>query len=393
MFNSGNESTFQAILFHLQRLIPEAEITCICDRPEVVAATYNIEAIPIRGVVVKPLSHVGHPIARYLRKIVIGIPSEVYRWLTGVRILKNMDVFIVPGTGLLTDAYGLMGWGPYSLFKWSLIARMCRCKVLFVSVGAGPVHSALGKYFVKAALSLADFRSCRDKPSLEYLKRIGFSTNGDRVYPDLAFSFPEALMPTQNYNTGRRRVVGIGLMEDAGKYGTATPGEAVYDVYLNNLISFAQWLLSQGYDIRLLIGDIVDKPVAEEFRSLLRKRLGSYDQDRVFDESIVTVEQILSQIAATDIVVATRFHNVLLALLLEKPVIAISFHHKCASLMEEMGLSDYCQDINRIDAGRLVKQFQDLERNAEKLKPAIRQRVEQSRKALDEQYSLIFENI
>jgi polysaccharide pyruvyl transferase WcaK-like protein len=390
MFNSGNESTFQAILFHLQRLIPEAEITCICDHPEVVAATYNIEAIPIRSEVVKPLWLLGHPIARYLRKIVIGIPSELYRWLAGIRILKSMDVFIVPGTGLLTDAYGLMGWGPYSLFKWSLIARMCRCKVLFVSVGAGPVHSALGKYFVKAALSLADFRSYRDKTSLKYLKSIGFSTNSDGVYPDLAFSFPEALMPAQNYNRGRRRVVGIGLMEDAGKYGTATPGEAVYDLYLNNLLGFAQWLLSQDYDIRLLIGDIADKPVAEGFRSLLRRRLGSYDQDRVFDEPIVTVEQILSQLAATDIVVATRFHNVLLALLLEKPVIAISFHHKCASLMEDMGLSDYCQDINHIDTDRLVKQFKDLKRNAEKLKPAIRQKIEQSRKALDEQYGLIF---
>jgi hypothetical protein len=31
-----------------------------------------------------------------------------------------------------------------------------------------------------------------------------------------------------------------------------------------------------------------------------------------------------------------------------------------------------------------------LERNAEKLKPLIRQSVEQSRKALDEQYNLIF---
>jgi polysaccharide pyruvyl transferase WcaK-like protein len=57
--------------------------------------------------------------------------------------------------------------------------------------------------------------------------------------------------------------------------------------------------------------------------------------------------------------------------------------------MSEMGLSDYCHDINHMDAGRLIEQFQDVERNAEKLKPVIRQKVEESRKALDEQYSLI----
>jgi polysaccharide pyruvyl transferase WcaK-like protein len=61
--------------------------------------------------------------------------------------------------------------------------------------------------------------------------------------------------------------------------------------------------------------------------------------------------------------------------------------------MEEMGLSEYCQDINHMNAGRLIEQFQDLQTNADNLKPLIRQRVEQSRKALDEQYKLIFKDI
>jgi hypothetical protein len=46
-----------------------------------------------------------------------------------------------------------------------------------------------------------------------------------------------------------------------------------------------------------------------------------------------------------------------------------------------------------MNAGRLIEQFQGAERNAEKLKPAIRQKVEQSRKALDEQYGLIFKSV
>ena len=61
---------------------------------------------------------------------------------------------------------------------------------------------------------------------------------------------------------------------------------------------------------------------------------------------------------------ATRFHNVLLALLLNKPTIAISFHHKCTSLMSQMGLSEYCQDINRLDSGTLIAQFSHLQQNA-----------------------------
>ena len=104
---------------------------------------------------------------------------------------------------------------------------------------------------------------------------------------------------------------------------------------------FANWLLLQGYDIRLLIGDACDdQRVTQEFKLLLRTQVAAYDDDRIVDEPAHSTEQLLSQIAATDIVVATRFHNILLALLLNKPVVAISFHHKCASLMEQMGLSD-----------------------------------------------------
>jgi len=391
--NFGNESTLQAILYHLHRHIPDAETTCICTYPDVTTRTYNIDAVPMTGVFVKPLWLRGNPAARFLRKIIIGIPSELYRWLAAIRILKGMGMLIVPGTGLLTDVCGLSGWGPYTMFKWSLVAKLCRCKLLFVSVGAGPVYSALGKYFVKSALSLADFRSYRDNASLEYLKGIGFPTNSDRVYPDLVFSLPEAVITSDNSEKKRRSVVGLGLMEYYGKPSVDSPGNAIYLAYLENLVVFLRWLLAHEYDARLLIGDVGDRRVTEEFKSLLKERSLIYDEARIIDEPVSSVEHLISQLAATDIVVATRFHNVLLALLLNKPVISISFHHKCASLMSEMGLGEYCHDINHMNAGRLIEQFQDVERNAEKLKPVIRQKVEQSRKALDEQYSLIFKGV
>jgi polysaccharide pyruvyl transferase WcaK-like protein len=84
---------------------------------------------------------------------------------------------------------------------------------------------------------------------------------------------------------------------------------------------------------------------------------------------------------------------VLLALFLNKQVISISFNHKSASLMSDMGLTEYCHDINHMNAERLIEQFQDLERNAEKMKALIMRRVEESRKALDEQSNIIYNSI
>src|SRR5262249_44340941 len=106
----------------------------------------------------------------------------------------------------------------------------------------------------------------------------------------------------------------------------------------------------------------------------------------------VSVEHLLTQVAATDVVVATRFHNVLLALILNKPVISIAFHHKCISLMSDMGLSRYCQDIHHLDVEKLIGQFCDLVRKQAQLRSLIQQKTEEFRKALDEQYALIFSN-
>jgi polysaccharide pyruvyl transferase WcaK-like protein len=181
-------------------------------------------------------------------------------------------------------------------------------------------------------------------------------------------------------------------MSDAGKYSYEKPTGPIYAAYLETLAEFVRWLLAREYDVRLLIGDVIDDHVTQEFLSLLRSQSVSFDETRIAYEPATSVERFLRQLAATDLVVATRFHTVLLALLLNKPAISISFHHKCASLMSQMGLSEYCQDINDLKVERLIEQFCHLERNAGNLMPLIRQKAEECRRALDDQYNIIFQD-
>ena len=154
---------------------------------------------------------------------------------------------------------------------------------------------------------------------------------------------------------------------------------------------FARWLLEHDYDIRLLVGD-GDAFVIQDFKALLQAE-GVYDARRVVDQPITSIQEVLHELAATDFVVATRFHNVLLALLLNKPVMAISFHHKCSSLMTKMQLSEYCHDINRLDVDALVEQFEKLQSNTQSVRRIIREGVERAREALEEQYDLIFNGL
>jgi polysaccharide pyruvyl transferase WcaK-like protein len=386
--NSGNESTLLSILARLRALSPESEFRCICTNPETVAARDGIEAVPITTRAARIWDR-DVPLLQRAATAFVGVAGEVGQYARAFRSLKSTDMLIVPGTGLLTDAYGLSHWGPYSMFKWVLMAKLRGAKVLFVSVGAGPIDSVPGRLLVKAALSLADYRSYRDHASKEYLERIGFDASEDPVYPDLVFGLPDGWLTTRAVRPhGARRVVGLGLMVYAGKYSTLHPRDETYDAYLESLAVFTAWLLDHDYDIRLLLGD-ADTDVIAEFRSVLASQ-GSYDRDRLVEQPIASVHDVLSELAATDVVVATRFHNVLLSLLLNKPVIAITFHHKCSSLMHEMTLSEYCHDIDEMNADRLIAQFEELERNSESVKHAIEQAVDGARIALEDQYEHLF---
>jgi polysaccharide pyruvyl transferase WcaK-like protein len=387
--NFGNECTLQTFLHHLRCYRPSTEIICITTGPEAAAASYQLKAIPISVDFVNSWRP-RRPLLKLVWRAFIGIPSELYRWIDGLVRLREVEFLIVPGTGLITDAFYLAYWGPYSLFRWSLLAKCCGCKLLFVSVGAGPVYTALGRWFVRSALSLADFRSYRDHSTMQYLKAIGFRADTDRIYPDLVFSLPSSAIPRRCSESRPRTVVGIGLMDDPGRLTYSNPSNKTYPAYLENLASVVSWLLAQENVVRLLIGSVVDVPRTLEFRALLRQRFPMFDEACVLDEPVTSVKDLLSQIASTDIVVATRFHNIVFALLCEKPVIAISFHHKCESLMNTMGLSDYCLDINDLKADQLIEKIRAIKINAPKLKLLIREKNEELRKALEEQYEFIF---
>jgi polysaccharide pyruvyl transferase WcaK-like protein len=307
----------------------------------------------------------------------------------GLKTLRDVDAMIIPGTGLLTDAFGLLGWGPYDLFRWSLTAKLCRCKLLFVNVGAGPVYGRIGRFCVKKALSVADFRSYRDESSRSYLKEIGFVSAEDSICPDLVFSLDVSALSNYSANPVRRPIIGLGVMHDTGRYSVARPNAMAYRAYLDARAEFTKWLLARGYDVRLLIGDFLDQDVMPSFKSLLAKRLSPDEEGRIIDQPVKTVDDLLSQIAAVDFVVGTRFHNIVLSIILNKPVLAISFHHKCASLMAQMGMDKYCQEINNVSSRELAEQFCQLEKDADFVKQILRAKVTENRAILEEQYRQI----
>jgi polysaccharide pyruvyl transferase WcaK-like protein len=398
--NLGNECTLQAIIQNFHRYAPAASVNCVCSDPRGVALTHGIPAFAMsyRGDATRRAgpSHLQrNPVIRFVRRVAIRLPREALDWVRAYRTLKGTRMLVMTGTGMLGD----FGIGPldlhYEILKWSIVARLRGCKLLFVSVGAGPIADPLSRRLVKAALSLAHYRSYRDPFSKDFLLGIGFDTSKDRVYPDLAFSLVghgATPIARNGHQSGPRPIVGLGLMDYYGERLGAEDGERLYQRYVERMARFAAWLLEQGYPVSLLIGDAsYDKRVRRDvLRHLEEVGLLSSHQSQIVAEPISSPEELYAQLAQTDVVVATRFHNVLLAMLFNRPVIALSYHEKIRSLMAGFGAQGYCHDAANVDVARLIEQFRTLEENASNLASGMQQTADAYRRALDEQYARIF---
>ena len=370
-FNHGQEATLLAIVSRLRVVFPNCELCCVCSFPENVDPTLELEAIPhtIRSVRIWDRRV---PLSKRLRMALTGLSEEAREYIRIWRTLKDVDMFIIPGSNILHDGVVISGWGPYGLFKWSSMAKLRHCRVMFISVGAGPVLTALGGALLRFSLAIADYRSYRDAPSSRAVRRSRLRTKGDGIYPDLVLGLPSPTAATAAVRESRP-VVGLGLMEYQAKVSIANPLGRTYERYLESLAVFARWLVDHGYEVKLLLSDS-DTGVIDDFRQELSTRFGSSVLERVTYRPTGSVEEMLSELSETDLVVATRFHSVLMSMLVNKPVIAISFHPKCSALMRQMGLSQYCHDIGGMDSETLIMQFQDLVANADDVRELIPRR-------------------
>lgn len=381
--NLGNECTLQAVIEQTLRHCPNAQMLCFCTNPKDVRTRHNIAAFPSEVVDKAAAKRSGSRgplvcLARIFRIAFKRIPLELVHWVKSLRAVSRTDMLIVAGTGIVSDYLcGPRGW-PYDIFKLSALAALCRVKLVFLSVGVGPIHHPLSRWFLKSSLALAHHRSYRDEASKQYLEKIGFNTDRDFVYPDLVFGLSQDHL-VSGVRPGQRRVVGVGLYCGLGRE------------YLDAMAAFVSWLQGHDYAVRLLIGDIqYDAPVMEEFVDILKSRDIPTEAPLLIVEPALTVKELLHQVGETEAVISARYHNLVMALIQNKPVIALSDHAKTASLVTDFGLTQYLVPLGNLSPDVLIGRFKQLDNDMKRLRPYIKAELGKYRQALDAQYANLF---
>lgn len=375
--NIGNDVSMESVLAYLRTDHPDAIVDAMCPAPERMKRRYGIDATELfwRPAVGRRL-----PAPAKAGLLALGKCADAVRI---ARWVRRHDLVIIPGMGVLEAALPIRPWEtPYAMFLLSVYGRLFGTKVAYVSVGAGPVKQRATRWLFDWAARLAHYRSYRDVQSREAMAARGLNRR-DPLYPDLAFG-----IPAPPYDPGEPGTVGIGVMEYSGGNDDRQRAAAIHAAYVHTMKRFAGWLLDNGYRVRLFVGDADDEPIADEVLAYLRDSrpdlAGAASVEPV--SSFAELTQVMQRVA---IVVATRFHNVVCAVLLAKPTISLSYAPKSAAIMADAGLADFNLAAGSLDLAELVERFAELERHAAELAPHMLRSVRAKALRADEQFALL----
>ncbi|MFH9424167.1 polysaccharide pyruvyl transferase family protein [Streptomyces sp. NPDC017529] len=367
--NLGNDGSLEAVLGYLRAEHPEAVVDALCGGPEAVATRYRIPATRLhwyRGEY-RTASRAGAIAAKGLGKLV-----DAFRTAAWVR---RHDVVIVPGMGVLEATLPLRPWGfPYALFLLCASGRLFGTRVALVGVGAAAIGDRPTRALVRWSARLAAYRSYRDAPSRDAMRAMGVDTARDEVYPDLAFALPA---PSAAPPSG---AVCVGVMDFHGGNDDRARAEEIHRRYLDGTTRFVRALVEDGRTVRLLTGDECDAPVVAAM-------LDAVDSPLVTAAEAASPADVMKETAAADIVVATRYHNLVGALKAGTPTLALSYAAKSDALMERMGLGAYCHPAREVDADRLLEQFRSLEKHAAEARRTLTEHNEAASRELSRQFA------
>ena len=418
--NLGDAAIQESVIRHLRRRLPDVRISGITLDAALTSRRHGIPCVPIAGVPVefyfsRPASAAPAPdvpgaamtgarrspgtararlkslpllgpslrvAARFARRV-WAVRLEAPHLARSWTYARGQDLILASGGGQIDDEWG-GPWGhPYALFKWACLARLAGARFALASVGVGRLDRRLSRWFVRRALGLAAYRSYRDAGSKAMLGDVAL-TRGDPCVPDLALGLDA---PGAGSGGGVAARIGVSPIAFGDPDRWPTEKRQVFERYLAELTAFVRWLAGRGDEVVLFASSGSDRSIASGIvREVASAAEAGGQVARVRRADDATLDALLSELAALDLVVASRLHGVILAHLLGKPVLAVSFDRKVEAHMDDFGQRSYCLHIASVSRAELHSGFERLRSDATLVRERIRSAAATARRAVDAQF-------
>ena len=411
--NLGDDTTQTAVIYNIKRRWPSSMIYGFSMNPSDTQSRHGIPSNPIRREQwaspdyflegetsefkdeVSTAPGVPNLFQRLLRKagaLAIRKPKAIVAELIflarSYSALRPLDILIISGGGQLLNSWdGIWGY-PYTIFKWVSLARLAGTKCYILNVGAGPIRRPLSKLFIRLALRLADYVSFRDQKSKVLAHEIGFLGEA-QVCPDCVYGLNVSTTYASRIEVRNEPLVGLSPMAYCDPRHYWLHNQPGYDALVRKFVLFGAWL-TERYRITLFSTDIwFDAQTLGEVDAALKREINTDVARLTTHEPIKALESLLSAMSSMDYIITCRFHGVIFAHVMNIPVIAISHHPKVATLMADLGLSEYCLNIDTFDLELLKSTFIRMVAD----KAGIRARMAKAAALYGEQLTVQFDQL
>ncbi len=417
--NMGDAAIQESFISNIRKRLPAVELIAFSLNPGDTEQRHGLQAYPIRW------SHPGYKamavkgessesrdskLKKFLKNRRFLYPvlkaghdcwREVAHLRRSFRILKGVDALVIAGGGQLCELWSDL---PYNVFKFCVLAKLAGKRIMIVGVGADLLERRENKFFARWSVRLASRVSLRSAESRERLRAIGVRKEM-MVCPDPAYGLDlETYVKSRTPGLLERsdwkmlpvrgnapKKVGINPMGFCDPRRWMRGNDTAYLQYLEKLETVITWLLGSSYEVEVFTSDMSgDISAIQDLKQRLNDRLSTEALNRVAFRPQPTLEEVLQQMASYEYVITSKFHGVIFAHMLGKPVIALSYLPKIDHLMQAVGHERYCLDIEQFDAEWLIGTFRSMVKEQEQLRARFEKTSDRYNGAIQAHFDELF---
>lgn len=264
----------------------------------------------------------------------------------------------------------------YAFFKHAfpllLGSRLGRKTALYAQ-SVGPFNGRLCRLLAKWFFDRLNVISVRENISLNALQGLGV-VRAAHLIPDAAF-----LLSAGN---GRKKLIFDERPVIVTPRQWGFDDKKTFENYMKTLALIVEWLSLEGYKV-LLVSHTIGPTPGEDDRIAVRclyKMTRSKENVQILETEGLTAYDLIGLYASGRLLIGTRFHSVIFAMLSGTPVIAISyFGPKTFGIMKGLGLEQFVLDISDLDIAKLRSMIQHVLEHESEIRKEISGRIKKLR--------------
>ncbi|UOQ50291.1 polysaccharide pyruvyl transferase family protein [Gracilibacillus caseinilyticus] len=339
--NKGDEAILEGILLQLEEMfqLDRSNIIVFSNQPEKTTAQYGVQS------------------QRLYYKKNNAVLTMFRTMRRNAAAIRQLDLLIVGGGGIFMDLYGREAF-LFGMYGW--LAKLTRTPVVLYGVGAGPILTKTGKLLLRSLAHLSDLVTVRDPNSKKLLQAIGVKSPV-HVIGDPAFQIEAPKEQEATDSTSLK--IGVTAVPYYHKSYWPREETTYYERYVTGMVANLDALAEVYPDCEIQFFSTKypqDVQVTEDIQRRMKYRESTRIQEYLADP-----KEIAQFASEQDIVIGTRLHSLILALVSGTPVISVSYHHKVEDFMGMIGMGQYSIPIEKLDqdAGFFVQSIEVMRMN------------------------------